>query len=192
MIVCSIPDCGKPICNKRGWCGTHYERWRQHGDPSIVLKPGNGVVLAFLNDVVMAFHGKDCLVWPYCRAKGYGQIGIEGKTRYVHRVVCIRAYGPPPSPRHEAAHRCGNGHLGCCNQDHLWWATPAENQRDKIAHGTYEYGENNPNFRLTTRDVIEIRSLAGSLSKKEIASRFGVSRRTVNHIHNGTSWSWLL
>jgi hypothetical protein len=33
--------------------------------------------------------------------------------------------------------------------------------------------------------------LEGSLSKIEIASMFGVSRRTINHIHKRTSWSWL-
>lgn len=30
--VCSIDGCGKPV-NSRGWCGSHYMRWKRHGDP---------------------------------------------------------------------------------------------------------------------------------------------------------------
>jgi 5-methylcytosine-specific restriction endonuclease McrA len=31
---CKIPGCGHPQKpQSRGWCGSHYERWRVHGDP---------------------------------------------------------------------------------------------------------------------------------------------------------------
>lgn len=30
--ACSVPDCGKPP-SARGWCDTHYSRWRRRGDP---------------------------------------------------------------------------------------------------------------------------------------------------------------
>ncbi|WP_328545475.1 HNH endonuclease [Streptomyces europaeiscabiei] len=36
--VCQIDDC-EAAARKRGWCPKHYQRWRQHGDPSIVLSP---------------------------------------------------------------------------------------------------------------------------------------------------------
>lgn len=35
-VTCSVDDCEKPV-KGRGWCAAHYERWRQHGDPSIVI-----------------------------------------------------------------------------------------------------------------------------------------------------------
>lgn len=38
--ICSIPECGKPA-RGRGWCGTHWLRWRKHGDPTIVLPKGS-------------------------------------------------------------------------------------------------------------------------------------------------------
>ena len=30
--TCSIDDCNRPLYG-RGWCNTHYARWRRHGDP---------------------------------------------------------------------------------------------------------------------------------------------------------------
>ncbi len=35
MKPCSIPGCERPA-RYRGWCGTHAERWRRHGDPLYV------------------------------------------------------------------------------------------------------------------------------------------------------------
>jgi hypothetical protein len=32
MTICVVEDCGRKV-RARGWCVTHYERWRQHGDP---------------------------------------------------------------------------------------------------------------------------------------------------------------
>lgn len=41
--VCSI--CKEPLngCGGNGMCGTHYTRWRRHGDPSIVKPRGMGL-----------------------------------------------------------------------------------------------------------------------------------------------------
>lgn len=36
---CTIPDCDRPL-KCRGYCTKHYQRWRTHGDPLKVHKPG--------------------------------------------------------------------------------------------------------------------------------------------------------
>lgn len=36
--TCSVAGCAK-TARCRGWCSAHYERWRKHGDPGIVLAP---------------------------------------------------------------------------------------------------------------------------------------------------------
>lgn len=35
--TCSIDGCERPV-NARGWCGTHYARWRNNGDPLVVQR----------------------------------------------------------------------------------------------------------------------------------------------------------
>lgn len=37
--VCSIEDCDKPH-NARGWCLTHYNRWKQKGNPLKLIEKG--------------------------------------------------------------------------------------------------------------------------------------------------------
>lgn len=39
MKGCTFPGCPK-AAKARGWCSTHYARWRAHGDPAVVLPKG--------------------------------------------------------------------------------------------------------------------------------------------------------
>lgn len=34
--ICTVPGCDKPY-RARGWCATHYGRWREWGDPTADL-----------------------------------------------------------------------------------------------------------------------------------------------------------
>ena len=43
---CSI--CGRMDVLKRGWCSTHYQRWKKHGDPYVVGTPGRKVAPGLL------------------------------------------------------------------------------------------------------------------------------------------------
>ena len=56
------------------------------------------------------------------------------KTARVHRVVCEVWHGPPPSPKHEAAHL--NGDPTDNRPENLAWVTHRENEHHKILHGT--------------------------------------------------------
>jgi hypothetical protein len=52
----------------------------------------------------------------------------------------------------------------------------------------YRCGEANPSAKLAEHQAIEIRALAGSLSQRKIAERYGVSRSTVSQIKLGLLW----
>lgn len=119
-------------------CYGHDYRVRIYGDAlaggPIKFRPRTQTNYQWLKAHV-GHAGTECLVWPFGRfSNGYGQVYIQGKNCVASREMCILAHGNPPTPSHEAAHRCGNGHLGCVNPQHLRWATAAENQADKLTH----------------------------------------------------------
>jgi hypothetical protein len=140
----------------------------------------------------LSYGGDDCLIWPYCKVhNGYGCINMNGRRHIVSRLVCAEVNGPPPTPAHEAAHSCGNGHLGCINPRHLSWKTRADNQKDRIFHGTHNRGERNHSAKLSKADVIAIKAMLGKVSQSEIAEKFGVNQSTIGRISTGEIWSWL-
>ena len=186
--LCSVDGCNNQA-RRKGWCGAHYHRWRRHGDPAsgrtLLGAPGQ-----FLEAVVIPHTGADCLAWPFARDPyGYGKISRSGRMDRVNRVVCAAVHGPAPSPEHEVAHSCGNGHGGCCNPQHLRWATHIENMADCVKHGTAARGERVS--KITEADVRSIRSLRGHATQREIAARFGINQSQVCLIQTGQSWGWL-
>lgn len=131
----------------------------------------------------------------------------------VHRLVCTAFHGPKPSPIHEVAHCDGD------SLNNAWWnlrwATHAENEADKIAHGTSlsgrpsniaperrprgqrhgrytrpertARGERNGLARLTESKVLAIRSDARP--RKAIAADYKISVTMVGFIQRGISWA---
>jgi hypothetical protein len=186
--LCSIPECGKPRA-KRNYCYVHYKRWRRHGDP-LAGRTVRGEPLKFYREL-LAYEGDDCIRWPFAQSRGYGTLFLNGKFMRVTRLLCEARHGPPPSPKHEAAHSCGNGHLGCSNRWHLHWATHQENMADTIAHNTSTRGERCASAKLKTADVTAIRELYPRMTKQALAAMFAVSRRTVASIVQRETWAWL-
>lgn len=136
---CKIDGCSNRS-RRWGMCNLHSSRFFASGDPLLIRKGGrkpkmNGLYVADWVLAILPYDGDDCLPWPYARDKdGYGIATIDGKARRAHRYICLLSYGEPPTPKHETAHSCGNGHLGCVNPRHLRWATCLENQRERWVH----------------------------------------------------------
>lgn len=186
MKPCSIENCLR-AAKARGWCNTHYEAWRKCGDPTGLKKDRRGQ--EYLARIIENPTGEGCLAWPFGIDKsGYGQMWSEGRTRQVSRVVCEKVHGDPPTPRHQAAHSCGKGHEACVAPWHLSWKTPTENSADKVGHGTLIFGERQWLSKLTKEDVREIRSLAGKITGRELAKRFGVAATNISQIQKRHSW----
>jgi hypothetical protein len=86
------------------------------------LKPAQPLFKPAAEDLVRLFAGlevnaKGCWVWTgYVDKKGYGQIWIDGKARWCHRVMYAAATGKTPGWRH-VHHNCHN--KACCNPDHF-------------------------------------------------------------------------
>lgn len=187
--LCSIPKCGKPVKSK-SLCSRHYKRLWQYGDPLSGRTPV-GEPLAFLETSSKTDEADKCILWPYSQDKrGYGQIRMNGRMTRAARIICQWATGSAPTINHHAAHGCGNA--SCVNPHHIRWATPKENNADKLTHGTIARGETQGKAKLTTADVFAIRE---RLSKGEtltaIAKEFGIAFSHVSRIKRGESWSWL-
>ena len=134
-----------------------------------------------------------CIQWPFNRnQKGYGQFSNSGRTKYAHRFVCETVHGSQPTPSHQVAHNCGNGHMGCVNPRHLRWATPSENANDKLAHGTMMFGERSARSKLTRESVEAIRTLkASGLTERELCREFGISRSQIGRVFRRECWARL-
>lgn len=132
---CSIDGCENERCNSHGYCWMHYTRWRRHGDP---YQTAYGQGQKWLQEHV-GHDGDECLIWPFGKSDtGYGTLNVDGVVGGTHRFMCKMAHGEPPSPDLQAAHSCGV--RACVNPKHLRWATQAENEADKIIHGTDNRG----------------------------------------------------
>jgi len=186
---CSVLGC----CRKRhsyGYCSMHSKRFKRHGDP-LGGRTFDGEPSAWLDDH-MKYEGDDCVSWPFAKcSNGYPQMVVSRKRKYVTRIICEMVHGPAPSPRHEAAHSCGNGHLSCVTKAHISWKTPIENSADKEMHGTVLRGASQNGAKLTENDVREIRKLKGKFTYDVIAEMFGVSPGAISGVFSGRNWGWL-
>lgn len=68
----------------------------------------------------------------------------EHKLCWIHRLVLETFIGPASTNEHQAAHNNGVSHDN--RLENLRWATPSENQADRILHGTDNRGERNPMY----------------------------------------------
>lgn len=184
-LTCSVKGCETKHF-ARGLCRRHYIRWWSNGSTETKSgRAGRLEALKFISDNV-SYQGDECLEWPYAKNKGYGLVTANGALHPASRWMCTLAHGEPSDEALQAAHNCGN--RGCVNPRHLRWATPAENDSDKIIHGTHSRGEQNGFAKLTEADVIEIRRKAGSVSTKELSAKFGVTQSRILAIISRVGW----
>ena len=81
-------------------------------------------------EIALINRDEDCVLWPFGFRGGYPCVQVAGKRFLVPRYVCGRAYGPPPTPKHQAAHLCNDKR--CINPRHLCWSTAKENGLDVV------------------------------------------------------------
>lgn len=63
---------------------------------------------------------------------GYGELMVDGKIAYTHRLAYALAVGPVPDGM-LVCHTCDN--TLCCNPLHLFLGTSRDNSRDMMAKG---------------------------------------------------------
>ena len=79
-----------------------------------------------------------CIEWTgYTSPTGYGTISVKGKMIPTHRLVWELAGVTIPDGM-KSLHRCDNP--PCCNIDHLFLGTQADNVADMLAKGRWSNG----------------------------------------------------
>jgi hypothetical protein len=106
-------------------------------------------------------HGPgDCWTWTGAKnPKGYGNIGVENRTRSVHRVAYETWVGPIPDG-YDIDHICRN--RSCINPAHLRPLTPFDNRERNQFTGVTHCVNGHPfdaeNTHVSTRDGRTVRS----------------------------------
>jgi hypothetical protein len=131
----------------------------------------------------------DCWLWTgTIDESGYGRFRPKGKIVGVHRYSYAHFKGPIPEGLW-VLHECDN--RPCCNPDHLWLGTCADNTKDMISKGRSRnpVGEKNGAAKLTEQDVRNI--LASDLCRATLAKNYNVSNSTIYLIKVRKTWSYL-
>ena len=126
--LCAVPACDRKLY-ARGWCTLHYQRERTRG--GLDTPPVLTAAQRLTSGLVRMPNG--CLEWTRSKdGHGYGQIRIAGKTVNTHRFAWAQANGSIPEGM-EVCHHCDNP--PCCDLEHLFLGTQAENLADMTAKG---------------------------------------------------------
>lgn len=130
-----------------------------------------------------------CWEWKrYKEPLGYGQVGVPGgQVMLAHRVAYFLYWGVDPAEKC-VLHKCDNP--PCCNPNHHFLGTRAENTADMINKGrdvkaAPEYVYNG----ISATDVTFMREMfwCGEFSKSHIARTFCIPIASATHIINGRS-----
>ena len=125
--ICTIDGCDK-LAFARGWCTTHYERWRRHGDP---MNAGRGPQFFTAEERFNARTERrgDCLIWTGgTQGNGYPKMIVNGSSVPSHRYAWESVHGPIEAGL-EVDHLCHEPL--CCEVAHLRLTTRKQNMEHR-------------------------------------------------------------
>lgn len=130
MKGCSVTGC-TAVHYARGYCRTHYDKWRRRGDAT--APPIPGPVDRFWAKVDKS---GECWEWTASRAGGgYGSFTVNGRGQPAHKFAYELLAGPVPAGL-VLDHLCRN--RICVRPDHLEPVT----ERENILRGESEPAKN--------------------------------------------------
>lgn len=190
--TCSVLGCGSTKIMARGWCSTHYKRWRRHGDPlaAVNRRAPDGSTLAERLDYVgwsvtpRRVGMTPCWEWDGLRdRRGYGRLWDGERVQAAHRVAYALAHGTEPGGH--VLHQCDNP--PCVNPDHLTVGDDAANMAEMVTRRRSDNGERRWSVKLTDEDVAAIRSAyTGERGQQaRLAEQYGVSQSRISVIVRG-------
>lgn len=135
---------------------------------------------------------QSCWEWNAAFMNGYGWFSVNKSVgpKFAHRVSAFLS-GLIDNINSElhVLHKCDN--TKCCNPNHLFVGTNADNVADKVKKGRTKWavqvGEQNGMNKLSSKDVASIQDLYlnKKLSQSKIATMFNVKQPHISRIVNG-------
>lgn len=183
---CSVNGCQRRA-RSRGWCGTHYERWRRTG--STDLMPVTRDYVAVLAD--RSERRGQCLLYVKgtITRSGYGRLSYKGVYTLAHRLAWMLANGPIPDGL-MVCHRCDVPN--CINVEHLFLGTAADNNHDRDRKGRHRpmRGSKAGKAKLSEWQVQEIKAkLRQGRTLHSLGAEYGVAWQTISSIKIGQNWA---
>lgn len=114
----------------------------------------------------------------------YGNLRFNNNWMYAHRFAWENINGEIPKGFH-VLHHCDNPL--CCNPNHLYLGTVADNMRDRDIRGRSGTAKFNP------ETVKEIRTLyaTGLYSYPELAGKYSCFKETIARMVRKETWKWV-
>lgn len=119
---------------------------------------------------------------------GYGMVYDGTKAVLAHRLAYTLFVGPIPDGMC-VCHKCDNP--PCCNPDHLFLGTKADNQSDMARKGRGASGERNGGTHRKRWEINEMRAVyaTGLFSQAILSDAYGMSPSSVSRVLNNVVWS---
>ena len=123
---------------------------------------------------------------------GYKQLTVGKEHWSLHRLLAT-LFIPNPTGLPQVNHKDSDRHNNSI--DNLEWVNNSQNQKHAYSKGRHltsgafkmdYYGELHHSSKLKKSDVVEIR--LSSLSVKELALQYGVSKQNIRNILNNKIW----
>jgi hypothetical protein len=197
VVPCATPESASGLC-RPGGRETFMERWRSVIGYEGLYEVSDLGRVRSLDHVVIRRNGYPQTIRGRIKktplVAGYPSLVLHDRgtrsTLYVHHLVVGAFIGPRP-PGKEVAH--WDGDETNVTLSNLRYATPIENDADKIRHGTRTEGSRNGQARLTDQQVREIRRRSALGERRcDLAEEFGISAVNITNIVHGRIWRCLL
>lgn len=147
-------------------------------------------ILRFWTNVQLKADLDKC--WKWLRTKdeaGYGMVNLNYVTYRSHRVAFFIHNAIDPIGKF-VCHSCDN--TSCCNPNHLFLGTPADNFDDMEIKGRnfIPVAENNGMSKLSNGNVLKIREIFanGNISRRQLAELYNIDYSTMCKILKNKAW----